>query len=191
MEPFTLLRILSNSIKKKLQNMVFIMDMEIVGDRKNIWEIVQIHMEDFLSKRVFMDNYVIPTLSNNFNSYYNRDKLIECGKNIEEIVDDIKTIWEDCEKPIFVTHNWTTSDEYLFQKNGIFLKRNEYKIVDTRHILSNYISKDKAQMEIWDIYEDIFGEIRDETRCEEQVYMLRRIMERCGITYDTLMMLGE
>jgi hypothetical protein len=190
LDSFLFMRILSSALKKKLKNMIWIYDVEMVGDSLEKADIVQIHMEDFYSKRVYLSTYCAPYGVENIVKYYDSDKLLSRdAKNIDEWREDIQLVLDVCEKPLFISHNADLYDQHLFQKEGLFVKGE--KVIDTRILLQYYMeNKELAKEELYVLFSEIFGYEMDETKCENQVKMLRKLLEHFGIQRNDLLALS-
>jgi hypothetical protein len=172
---FLLLQVLSNSIKKKLKNMIFILDIEIVGEGEEI-DMIQIHMEEMTTGIVVSTGYVFPEKMDNLYKYYNSHKVLSNCKNIDQIRDELEYILEICDIPIIMSHNVYTIDQKIFEKNHIFKDFSKIKWIDTRQLLKFYMNEELAKEEIFHIYDEYYEEEIDETDNKNQVYMLKKII---------------
>ncbi len=183
------LYILSQSIKKKLQNMIFVYDAEMIGMNMENAEFVQLYFEDFTNEECIFHKYILPERGENINSYYNRDILIEKGEIMEDMKEDIQVLFDMCEKPRFISHNAGAYDQYIFQKSGLFKNAYSFIMIDTRKLLKNYMDGDIDNLEIMDIFEDMFGYVKDETNGKEQVNMLKMILKEAKIGKEEILMI--
>ncbi len=172
---FLLLQVLSNSIKKKLKNMIFILDIEIVGEGEEI-DMIQIHMEEMTTGIIVSSGYVFPEKMDNLYKYYNYQKVLSNCKNIDQIRDELEYILEICDTPIIMSHNVYTIDQKIFEKNHIFKDFSKIKWIDTRQLLKFYMNEELAKEEIFHIYDEYYEEEIDETDNKNQVYMLKKII---------------
>lgn len=186
LQPFTFLRILSTALKKKLENMIFMYDVEIIGEEGDKIDIVQISIEDYIYQYPLLDSYVLPEKMQHINQYYNRDLLIQKNILIDTLQEEIQTIFDSCNMPIFISHNANVYDQVILNQNGMFLKRNLFRLIDTRQLWKHYMNPQIADMEIMDIFESIFGYVLDETKCSDQIQMIRMVMDYFHITNEQL-----
>ncbi len=187
LDTFLFMRILSTALKKKIRNMIWIYDVEMVGDSLETADMVQIYMEDFHSKKKYISGHIFPSRMENVIKYYAQEKLL-CSevKNIDDMKEEIQLIFDVCENPIFISHNAEMYDQYLMKKIGLFIK-NE-KVIDTRMLFQYYLKdQELAKEELYVIFEEIFGYGMDETNCEDQVKMLRKLLDHLRIQREDLL----
>lgn len=173
---FILLQVLSNSIKKKFKNMIFILDIEVIGEEEDM-DMIQIHMEEMTTGIVISTGYIFPEKMENIYKYYNCQKVLNSSRNIDQIRDELEYILEVCDSPIIISHNVETIDKKMFIKNNIFKDFSKIKWIDTRQLLKFYMEEEIAKEEIFHIYDEFFeGEPIDETDNKNQVFMLKKIL---------------
>ncbi len=189
LSPFLYYRILSTILKKKLNNMIFVYDVEMVGETEESMDLVQAQFEDYVSGEVVTSNYYMPDNVENIIGYYNREILMTAGraKVIDLLREDVQGIFDICERPIFVSHNAEMYDQYLLKRHGMFQKEEEFRVIDTRRLLKYYSRSEVADGELVDFYESIFGEALDETKCGEQIKMLRNLLRYFGIEREIIL----
>jgi hypothetical protein len=185
LNPFLFMQILSTALKKKLRDMIWIYDAEMIGSSIEKGDIVQIHVEDFYSKKTYLSTYCAPGRIENIVKYYAQDLLIN-GMNMSDLKEEFQVLFDFCENPLFISHNANQYDQYLLKKYGLFAK-NE-KVIDTRILFQFYVQDSElAKEELYVIFEEIFGYGMDETKCEEQVKMLRKLLDHFGIQREQLL----
>ncbi len=172
---FLLLQVLSQSIKKKLKNMIFILDIEVVGEGEDM-DMIQIHMEEMTTGIIVSSGYVFPEKMDNLYKYYNFQKVLANCKNIDQIRDELEFILEICDIPTIISHNVYSIDQKIFEKNQIFKDFTKIKWIDTRQLFKYYMSEELATEEIFHIYDEYFEENLDETNNQNQVFMLKKII---------------
>ncbi len=172
---FLLLQVLSQSIKKKIKNMIFILDIEVVGEGEDM-DMIQIHMEEMTTGIIVSSGYVFPEKMDNLYKYYNFQKVLANCKNIDQIRDELEFILEICDIPTIISHNVYSIDQKIFEKNQIFKDFTKIKWIDTRQLFKYYMSEELATEEIFHIYDEYFEENLDETNNQNQVFMLKKII---------------
>lgn len=181
---FDIYKILSKSIHKKLQNCVFLYDIEIINPNPDLLsvheiDIVQVHFEEFTTQIIPCSGYYQPVHPSNLSLYYDSSKIIEYGISIETLKEDMMNIFEYCENPIFISHHAELYDLPVLQSHQIFLNQQEFKLIDHRKLLSTILHDENVlDEELSDIFLRLFQWNLDETNCQNQTKMMKYILQK-------------
>jgi hypothetical protein len=189
---FDIYKILSKSIHKKIQNCLFLYDIEIINPDINIFQpnqidIVQAHFEEFTTEMIPCSGYYQPCNPSNIQQYYDPQKIIEYGLSIETLKEDIMSIFEYCENPIFLSHHVELYDLQMLQYHQLFLNTQEFKIIDNRKLLFTLLQNhDFLEQELADTFLSFFPWNLDDSDSKNQTKMMKFILQKLNINETDL-----
>lgn len=183
-----LLCILANTINEKLSNMIFFYDLETSGLIDHMFgtypDLIEIYIEEYNSRSVWCNSLVklqsIDNLDQNITEItgIKKEDLDDNGKNINDIKDEVKYIFNICDKPVFIAHNGNAFDHRIMQYNNMF---DEHTIhLDSRGIF-NLLTEKIDSCKLCDIFKHYFDEKIIAHRAQADVYMMIKVFKKLGI----------
>jgi DNA polymerase III epsilon subunit-like protein len=192
------LQVLCKALKQKLQNMIFIYDLETTGlyytNRKV--DILERHVEDYGTRSVWSYGLVkpvhIPFIPFEITQLtgITKEMVYTEGESIQEMRAEFENIFTYCEKPIFIAHNGNAFDHKILFENEM-LKEQECVCIDSRYLLRLLIDNPKiSEKPLSEIYMYYYPEnvefVKNAHRAKADVEMLIQIFEKVGLKSSDL-----
>jgi hypothetical protein len=191
---YKLLKILSSSIKKKMEKMIFIYDLETTGleyTNKKI-DIIERHFEEYTTSIVpstglLKPNY-FPFIPFNITitTGITKEDVCENGDNINKFRDEMKELFRYCNKPIFISYNSNSFDHKILLNEKI-LSYDNCKLLDSKMIIRLFLNDNITNKSLSDIYKHLFNYIPIEKRANSDVKMLISIFHKLCITEEKIL----
>lgn len=186
---YSLLKLLSKIINKKMEDMIFFYHLETTGTayaNKKL-DIIDRHFEEF-------STYIIPStgLLKPINVPFipfqlsaktgiTKEDVFENGDNIDIFKKEINEIIEYCNNPIFITHDSTYNDNKLFPFE-------KCKLIDSKIIIRLFLNDAISNKSLIEIFQYLFKSSPLIQRSSTNVKMLIEIFKKLNITEDKILM---
>jgi len=194
LDTYKLLRILSISIQKKLQNMIFIYDLETTGfsyTNKKI-DIIERHFEE-LTTMIIPSSGLLKPVNVPFIPFHitsitgiTKEDVYNHGDSIDKFKNEMKKLFHYCNNPIFIAHNGNSFDHKILLNENIFTYDN-CKLLDSKMIIRLFLNDNITNKSLSDIFKYLFKYNPDAHRAKSDVEMLKSIFHKLGITEDKIL----
>ena len=173
---YKLLKILSTSLNKKIENMIFIYDLITTGSsysNKKI-DIIERHFQEFTTSIIVSSGLLkpvyVPFIPFQVTSAtgIKKEEVFESGDDINKFRNEMKDIFNDCINPIFITYD---INKY---ENKLLFNNNSYKLLDSK-IIIRLFSKDYVDKNL------------KSNRTKMNVEMIISIFNKLGITEEKIL----
>lgn len=190
---YNLLKILSKGINKKLENMIFFYDLETTGllsfDKKI--DIIERYFEEYStgiipSQGLLKQNYtnfITPEIS--ALTGITNEMVIRDGEHISKFKNELETLLDFCNKPIFIAHNGNSFDHKILIEEKI-LNYGQCKLLDSKMIIRLFLDNDVSEKSLVKIFEYLFHFSPVAHRACNDVKMLISIFRALNITEDKI-----
>lgn len=176
--------------KTKLHNMIFVYDLETTGLDKFKCEIIERYIHELthdvgFSFGIIKARHKVPKEITQLTGI--TQKEINQGQDINIFKNEIKTMLEICEKPIFIAHNGNVFDHQILKINNII--DSNCKLLDSR-IIIRQLSKNKIGNEsLSDTYKIICGQNYKgfAHRAKADVIMILDIFEKINVNVSDIL----
>jgi hypothetical protein len=191
---YKLLKILSISINKKLENMIFIYDLETTGlayTNKKI-DIIERHFEEYTTLIIpstgLLKPIYVPFIPFQITSItgITKEAVYEYGDNFDKFKNEMKELFKYCNKPIFIAHNGNSFDHKILLNENIF-SYNDCKLLDSKMIIRLFLNDNITNKSLSDIFKHLFNFIPVIHRANSDVKMLISIFHKLGISEDKIL----
>jgi hypothetical protein len=188
---YKILKILSRSLCKKLENMIFLYDLKTTGlsyANKKI-DIIERHFEEytlgFVPSTGLIKPINVPFIPFNVTKITGITKTLVDESTNNNMMDDFKKemydLLEHCYKPIFIAHNGNNFDhKIMIDKN--LITYDKCKLLDSRVIIKLFFNDPIADKSLNDIFQYLFKIKPLVNRATSDVKMLIAIFKRLDIT---------
>ena len=194
-DTYKILKILSRSLCKKLENMIFIYDLKTTGlsyANKKI-DIIERHFEEYTIGIVPSSGLikpVVPFIPFNITKMTGITKELVDQSSNNNTMDDFKKemtdLLEYCYKPIFIAHNGNNFDhKIMIDKN--LITYDKCKLLDSRVIIKLFFNDPIADKSLNDIYQYLFKIKTPLNRAPNDVKMLISIFKKLNITENKIL----
>lgn len=192
---YDFLKIIASSINKKLDNMIFVYDLETTGlnySNGNV-DIIDCCIIEYNTNTIVENNLVKPLSINCFIPFnitqltgITTEMVRNNGISIYQLIYNIKEIVNLCNNPIFIAHNGNSFDHKILQKHDVF--NGECILIDSISIINliGTILKFDVNGTLENIYYAIFKEKIKGHRAKVDTEMLIKIFDRLNITPDII-----
>lgn len=192
---YEFLKIIASSINKKLDNMIFIYDLETTGlnySNGNV-DIIDCCIIEYNTNTIVENNLVKPLSINCFIPFnitqltgITTEMVRNSGISIYQLIYNIKEIVNLCNNPIFIAHNGNSFDHKILQKHDVF--NGECILIDSISIINliGTILKFDVNGTLENIYYSIFKEKIKGHRAKVDAEILIKIFDRLNITPDII-----
>ena len=193
---YKILKILSRSLCKKLENMIFLYDLKTTGlsyANKKI-DIIERHFEEytigFIPSTGLIKPVSVPFIPFNISKITGITKELVDESTINNTMDDFKKeineLLEHCYKPILIAHNGNNFDhKIMIDKN--LITYDKCKLLDSRVIIKLFFNDPIADKSLNDIFQYLFKIKPLVNRANSDVKMLIAIFKRLNITEDKIL----
>jgi hypothetical protein len=191
---YEVLKILSRSLCKKLENMIFIYDLKTTGlsyANKKI-DIIERHFEEFTLGFIPSSGLIkpvdVPFIPFNITKLtgITKELVFEQGVYIDLFKKELSQLLEHCYKPIFIAHNGTNFDHKIMIDKKI-VTYEKCKFLDSRIIIKLFLNDNVAHKSLNDIFQYLFKIKPQENRAETDVKMLISIFKKLNITDEKIL----
>ena len=191
---YKLLKILSSGIKKKMEKMIFIYDLETTGliyTNKKI-DIIERHFEEYTTLIVpssgLLKPIYFPFIPFQITSItgITKEDVFEKGESIDKFRNEMKDLLRYCNKPIFIAHNGNSFDHKILLNEKI-LSYDNCKLLDSRMIIRLFLNDNITNKSLSDIFKHLFNYIPISHRASADVKMLISIFNKLGITEEKIL----
>jgi hypothetical protein len=191
---YELLKILSKSVKQKLNNMIFLYDLETTGLEyaNNKIDIIDRHFEEYESSIVVSSGLLkpvnVPFIPFKVTSMtgITKDMVDESGQSIDLFRSELNEVLNVCNQPLFITYYGNNFDhKLLFNKN--ILQYNQCRILDARLIIRLFLNDMITNKGLSDIFKFLFHYSPVNNRAHLDVKMIISIFKKLGITEEKLL----
>jgi DNA polymerase III epsilon subunit-like protein len=190
------LKILSKAIKQKLQNMIFIYDLETTGlpyQNREV-DIIERYFEEYNTSIVPSKGLVKP-VNCSFIPYeitaitgISTEMVHEKGDSAYKFYREISDMVELCKDPIFIAHNGNSFDHKILLNKNI-LTRDKCKFLDSKMIIRLFLNNSVVEKSLSEIFIYLFKFTPVVHRAESDVKMLISIFRKLGIDEDKILSL--
>ena len=191
---YELLKLLSVVLQEKLQNMIFIYDLETTGLIQNnqFVDIIDRHFEEYETSCVASSGLVKPTQNKCIPfeimelTHISNEELLNYGDDYMKFSQEIDNIFSYCEEPIFIAHNGFSFDHKIMIDKKL-IDKNKAKFLDSRMIIRLFLEKEIASKSLSQIFVHLFGYSPVAHRANNDVQMLIMIMKKLNINASKIM----
>jgi len=190
---YKLLKILSISTKRKLENMIFFYDLETTGlsyKGKKV-DIIERYFEEYTTSIIPSSGLLKPQeikfipFDITALTGITMEMVNEKGDTLQHFRNDIDTLLNYCEKPIFIAHNGNSFDHKLLLSKEI-LKIEKCHFLDSRMIIRLFLDNPVSEKSLSDIFKYLFRFLPIVHRAESDVHMLIEIFRKLEITEEKI-----
>ena len=191
---FKLLQILSQGIKKKLENMIFFYDLETSGlsyTGEKV-DIIERYFQE-LTTGIIPSYGLIRPVSNSLISPFienltgiTNELLYKSGEHINKFKNDMNLLMTCCIKPIFIAHNGNSFDHKLLLSQNI-LDNNKCRFLDSKMIIRLFLNNEITNKSLIEIFNHLFNFRPTGHRAEADVKMLIAIFKKLEINEDKIL----
>jgi len=190
---FKLLKILASSIKKKLENMVFVYDLKTTGSvyaNKKV-DIIERHFEELSIGTVFSTGLLKPVnvpfipFEITRATGINKDMVNELGDSYDKFKGEMDEIFKLCKMPKFISHDGYRFNHKILMDKQIF-KYDNCKLLDSKTIIRLFLNDDVVNKKLEDIFQYLFQCVPVESRALSDVKMVLGIFQKLNIGEDKL-----
>ncbi len=167
---------MSQTIKKRLKNMIFIYEIEIMNTGNIEPEIVQRHFEEMNTGIVISEGYLYPKHIENVRNYYDNHLLYTSSDDIYKLKQEIDDILTLCDKPLFISNYVEAYDREILNRSNILTDQTKYYIIDTTNLFVHNVGNMVYDMDTWELYNSVFKKKLDEKKCKNNVKMLKELL---------------
>jgi len=191
---FKILKILSNAINKKLENMIFIYDLETTGlaySNKKI-DIIERHFEEYTTGIVASSGLLkpvnVPFIPFDITKItgITKEMVYQNGNSMEDFKKEMNNILLYCNKPIFIAHNGNSFDHKIMTDSKI-LDYHKCKFLDSKMIIRLFLNNPVTNKSLSDIFMYLFNFIPVIHRAESDVRMLISIFRKLDISEEKIL----
>ena len=191
---YELLKLLSVILQEKLQNMIFIYDLETTGLIQNnqFIDIIDRHFEEYETSCVVSSGLVKLTQNKCIPfeimelTHISNEELLNYGDDFMKFSQEIDNIFSYCEEPIFIAHNGFSFDHKIMIEKKL-IDKNKARFLDSRMIIRLFLEKEIASKSLSQIFEHLFGYSPVAHRANNDVQMLIMIMKKLDINASKIM----
>lgn len=189
---FKLLKLLSKTINKKLEDMIFFYHLETTGNAyaNKKEDIIDRHFEE-LNTSIIISSGLLKPMNVPFIPFevtkktgITKEDVFERGDNYHKFKSEIVEILECCKMPIFITHNSVYHDTRLFPYD-------KCKMIDSKIIIRLFLNEYTSNKSLIDIFVFLFKEKPEYRRSIDKVKMLISIFKKLNITEEKILMKGR
>ena len=191
---YSLLKILSKSINKKLENMIFLYDLETTGfayaNKK--MDILERYFEEFSTGIVPSSGLLkpvdVPFIPFEITALtgITKDMLYERGDHIQRFKNEMDELFKYCKMPIFVAHNGNSFDHKILLEKNI-LSYDNCKFLDSRMIIRLFLDDPVSGKSLSDIFKHLFKFLPVAHRAQTDVKMMISIFQKLGINEEKIL----
>jgi hypothetical protein len=190
---YKLLKILSSSLKKKMENMIFIYDLKTSGSsysNKKI-DIIERHFEE-LSTGIVISSGLLKPVNVPFIPFevtrttgITKEMVFELGDSYDIFKKEISEILKLCKSPIFISHEGYKFNHKILLDKNIFTYNT--KLLDSKTIIRLFLNDDVVNKKLSDIFQYLFKCIPIESRSLSDVKMVIDIFNNLNIGENKLL----
>jgi len=191
---YELLKILSLSINKKLENMIFIYDLKTTGtsySNKKI-DIIERHFEEYYTY-IIPSSGLIKPVSVPFIPFeitaltgINKEMVDKEGNTMEQFKIEIDELFKYCKMPIFIAHNGNSFDHKVLIDKKIF-SYDKCKFLDSKIIIRLFLNDSITSKSLEDIFYFLFKHKPVTQRAKTDVKMLISIFKKLDVTEEKIL----
>ena len=191
---YKLLKILSKSINTKLENMIFVYDLETTGflySNKKI-DIIDRHFEE-LTTSIIISTGLLKPVDVPFIPFeitkltgITKEMVYESGDHFSKFKSELEEVMEFCHMPIFIAHNGNSFDHKILINKNIITNFN-CKLLDSRIIIKLFLNDDVTNKCLLDIFQYLFKYTPIAHRANSDVKMLILIFQKLEITEEKIL----
>ena len=191
---YKLLKILSKSINTKLENMIFVYDLETTGllySNKKI-DIIDRHFEE-LTTSIIISTGLLKPVDVPFIPFeitkltgITKEMVYESGDHFSKFKSELEEVMEFCHMPIFIAHNGNSFDHKILINKNIITNFN-CKLLDSRIIIKLFLNDDVTNKSLLDIFQYLFKYTPIAHRANSDVKMLISIFQKLEITEEKIL----
>ena len=194
LDVYKILKILSSSLNKKLENMIFIYDLETTGlaySNKKV-DIIERHFEEYTTSIVpssgLLKPVYVPFIPFQITSItgITKEDVYEYGDHMNKFRNEMKELLNYCNKPIFIAHNGNSFDHKILLSENI-LSYDNCKLLDSKMIIRLFLNDLITNKSLSDIFKHLFNFIPVIHRAESDVKMLLSIFNKLEITEEKIL----
>lgn len=191
---FQIMKILARSICRRMENMIFLYDLETTGlayANKKI-DIIERHFEEYTTGVVpstgLLKPVNVPHIPFEITKLtgITKDIVYEKGHTFEQFKKEINEVLEYCNTPIFIAHNGNSFDHKILVDKKI-LSYERCKMLDSRMIIRLFLNDSISDRNLSDIFQYLFGFKPVVHRANSDVNMLISIFRKLNITEDKIL----
>jgi len=191
---YELLKNLSKSINKKLENMIFMYDLETTGliySNKKI-DIIDRHFEEYTTSIIpstgLLKPVDVPFIPFEITKLtgITKEQVYEKGNKFDDFKKEIENLLIYCNMPIFIAHNGNSFDHKILINKNIITNFN-CKLLDSRIIIKLFLNDDIANKSLLDIFQFLFKFTPIAHRANSDVKMLISIFKKLEITEQKIL----
>ena len=185
-----LMKLLSKSIKRKINNMIFFYDLKTTGGNyaNNKLDIIDRYFEEYTTKIIpssgLLKPIMVPFIPFDVvkTTGITKDMIDETADKYETFIKEIKQIFDLYEMPIFISN---VDNKILINKNIFNMEK--CRVLDAKMIIKMFIeNKDIASKDIKDIYEYFFKILPKTNRAELETKVIIDIFRYLNITNNMI-----
>jgi hypothetical protein len=186
---YKLLKIVSTAINRKIENMIFIYDLETTGTSysNNKVDIIDRHFEEYSTSIIASSGLLkpvhVPFIPFQISTLtgIKKEDIDENGDHINKFRNEIKEVFKHCKNPIFIAHNGNSSMHKILLNNNIFSYDN-CKLLDSKLIIRLFLNDNIVNKNLSDIYKYLFNNVPNNiNRSKTDVKMLIDIFRKLDI----------
>jgi len=191
---YQLLKILSKTINKKLENMIFMYDLETTGflySNKKM-DIIDRHFEEYTTSIIVSTGLLkpvdVPFIPFEITKLtgITKEHVYESGNTFSQFKSEIEEVLRYCNMPIFIAHNGNSFDHRILISKDIITNFN-CKLLDSRIIIKLFLNDDVANKSLLDIFQYLFKFSPVAHRANSDVKMLISIFRKLEITEEKIL----
>jgi DNA polymerase III epsilon subunit-like protein len=193
-DKYKFLKLLSKSIGKKLENMIFLYDLETTGllyANKKI-DIIERHFEEYTTGIIASTGLIkpinVPFIPFEITKLtgITKELVFDKGDSMEIFKKEMSEIMEYCYNPIFIAHNGNSFDHKIMLDKNL-LTYNNCKLLDSRIIIRLFLNDQISEKSLSDIFLFLFNFKPVIRRANSDVKMLLSIFEKLNISEDKIL----
>lgn len=183
---------LSLKFNIKMENLIFVYDLETTGLNVKSCEIIERHFHEIthntqISNGVIKPYKYVPPIVLSITGITKKE--LRNGEQLSLFKSQIKLILDNSVNPIFIAHNGNVFDHKIMKKQ--FILNDKCKFLDSRMVIRQLSDIPIKNESLSEIYKKILGKkfSGKAHRAKEDVIMLLHIFNKLGITEETFLLL--
>jgi DNA polymerase III epsilon subunit-like protein len=191
---FQIMKMLAKSIGRRMENMIFLYDLETTGlayaNKK--MDIIERHFEEYTTGIIPSTGLLrpvnVPHIPFEITKLtgITKDMVYEKGNTLEYFKKEINEVLDYCNTPIFIAHNGNSFDHKIMVERNI-LSYDRCRMLDSRIIIRLFLNDAISDKSLSDIFQFLFGFKPVVHRANADVKMLISIFKKLNITEEKIL----
>lgn len=169
--------LLCELLNVKLNNPIFIYDLETTSLDTSTTKIIQRHFEEYNLDYIPSSGYLKGNVPNNHITGLTTSFLYNNGDDLITFINEINTIFKYCNNPVFIAHNGNSFDHIIMKNQKFF---NDFiKIEDSKIIIRTLINEfDTLHLSLEKIYYKLFNKTLHSHNAVDDVIYVKEILKK-------------